>query len=78
MSDLHYAVTLKCGNCLSTYVANIPKKTKISDAKPPCKNCGCFEYCQVIDPNEGYAGKSETGADMVGPMMGPVLKWPEK
>lgn len=70
MSDLHYTVTLKCGNCLAIYEATIAKKVKIVDAKPPCKNCGCFEYAHIIDPNAGYAGQSATGAAM-GPICPP-------
>lgn len=50
MSDLHYDVTLRCGNCLSQYEARIPKRVTVMNFKPPCKNCGCFEFSQVLDP----------------------------
>lgn len=50
MSDLHYDVTLRCGNCLRQYEARIPKRVTVMNFKPPCKNCGCFEFSQVLDP----------------------------
>lgn len=74
-SDLHYDVILRCGNCLFQYEARIPKKITVMNFKPPCKNCGCFEYSQVIDP---HAMPHFATHPTLAPYTGLPGTWPEK